>query len=146
LGRPNVTFDLERFVQAQAGVHDLALAELRAGRKTGHWMWFVFPQLTGLGSSPMSQRYAIGSLDEARAYLGDPVLGPRLRACTAAVLAQDDRTAEAIFGGVDAMKLRSSMTLFHRAAPEEPVFRHVLDQFFEGAPDPLTDSLLGRGS
>ena len=135
--------ELQRFVDAQAGgVHERALAELTAGRKSGHWMWFVFPQLTGLGRSGMSQRFAIGSLDEARAYLAHPILGERLRACAAAVLAADAPTAEAVMGGIDAVKLRSSMTLFHRAAPDEPVFRQVLDKYFDGVPDAATDERL----
>jgi len=140
-----LTFDLERFVQAQAGVHEVALAELRAGRKTSHWMWFVFPQLSGLGRSAMAHRYAIRSLEEARAYLEHPVLGPRLRACASALLAHADLTADAILGSVDAMKLRSSMTLFHRAAPSEGVFKGVLDRFYGGLPDPQTDALLAGG-
>jgi uncharacterized protein (DUF1810 family) len=134
---------LGRFVAAQQGLHDAVLRELRSGRKTGHWMWFVFPQLAGLGRSETSRFYAIASLDEARAYLADPVLGPHLRQCAAAVLAVDGRTAEEIFGGIDALKLRSSMTLFHRAAPEEALFRSVLERFFAGRPDPATDRLLG---
>jgi len=135
--------DLERFVEAQEGVYEYALDELRRGRKTRHWMWYVFPQLAGLGHSAMSQRYAIGSLDEARAYLAHPVLGARLREC-AAVVAAAPPGAEAIFGGIDAVKLRSSMTLFARADPDEPVFQAVLDRHFAGAADPRTDELLGR--
>ena len=123
-------------------MYEHALAELRRGRKTGHWMWFVFPQVAGLGFSAMSQRYAIGSLAEARAYLSDQVLGARLRESAAAVLAVDGRSAEEIFGGIDAIKLRSSMTLFHRADPSEPVFRAVLDKYFAGEPDPATDERL----
>jgi uncharacterized protein (DUF1810 family) len=137
-------FRLERFVTAQQGVYDDVVAELRTGRKTSHWMWFVFPQVEGLGRSWMSQQYAIGSLAEAQAYLAHPVLGARLRECTSLVLAQRDRTAEQIFGGIDAVKLRSSMTLFHRAAPDEPAFRDVIDRFFEGRPDDATDSILGE--
>ena len=132
------------FVAAQAGVYDQAVAELRRGRKTGHWMWFVFPQLAGLGRSATSQRYAIGSLDEARAYLAHPVLGPRLRECAAIVAATEGRTATDIFGDINATKLRSSMTLFHRADPDEPAFRAVVDRFFGGRPDPRTDELLPR--
>jgi len=135
-------FDLDRFVAAQEGSYPGALAELRAGRKTGHWMWFVFPQLAGLGRSALSLHYAIGSLDEARAYAGHPVLGPRLRECAAAVLETSGRSAEDILGGIDAIKLRSSMTLFHRAVPDEPVFRTVLERFYGGRPDPATDALL----
>jgi len=137
-----MSHDLDRFMTAQAGVYDGALAELRRGRKTGHWIWFIFPQVTGLGSSEMSRWYAIGSLGEARAYLAHPVLGPRLLACTAAILGVPGRSAIAIMGSVDAMKLRSSMTLFHRAAPDEPLFRRVLDRYFDGVADPWTDQRL----
>jgi uncharacterized protein (DUF1810 family) len=131
---------LARFVAAQdaGGTYAAALAELRAGRKRSHWMWFVFPQVAGLGRSGMAQRYAIGSLDEARAYLAHPVLGPRLHECAQALLALPTTSAEAVLGGVDAMKLRSSMTLFALAAPEEPVFRQVLERFFGGEEDPET--------
>jgi uncharacterized protein (DUF1810 family) len=138
------TADLERFVAAQADRHDAILRELRGGRKTGHWMWFVFPQLAGLGRSDTARFYAIGSLEEARAYLGHPVLGPRLRECAAALLGVRGRTADEILGAVDARKLRSSMTLFHRAGPEEPVFREVLERYFDGSADDLTDGLLSR--
>ncbi len=131
--------DLERFVTAQEGVFPGVVAELRAGRKTGHWMWFVFPQVAGLGMSEMSRFYAITSLDEARAYLDHPVLGVRLRECASLVLGTAGRSAEEIFGGIDATKLRSSMTLFHRAAPDEPVFSAVLDRYFQGVADPATD-------
>jgi uncharacterized protein (DUF1810 family) len=134
--------DLERFVTAQEPVYAQVLAELRQGRKTSHWMWFIFPQITGLGQSPMSVTFAIQSIDEARAYLAHPSLGPRLRECANAVLAVKDRTAEKVFGPIDAKKLRSSMTLFHRAAPGEPLFRQVLDAWFRGMPDDKTDVLL----
>jgi uncharacterized protein (DUF1810 family) len=132
--------DLERFVAAQdaGGTYDQALAELRAGRKTSHWMWFVFPQIAGLGRSGMAQRYAIASLDEARAYLAHPVLGPRLRESAAALLDHSGTNAEAILGAIDAMKLRSSMTLFARAAPDEPVFADVLERYFGGVADEET--------
>jgi uncharacterized protein (DUF1810 family) len=139
-----MAFDLDRFVRAQASVYPVALAELRAGRKQSHWMWFVFPQLAGLGRSEMSVRYAIGSLDEARAYLDHPVLGPRLRECASALLATEGRTAEQVLGAVDAMKLCSSMTLFSRAAPQEHVFGRVLDRFCSGRADAATDALLAR--
>ena len=135
---------LTRFRRAQdGGTYERALAELRAGRKTGHWIWFVFPQIAGLGQSPTSRLYAIASLDEARAYLSDPVLGPRLHACARALLAHAGRSAEDILGGIDALKLRSSMTLFRRAAPEDPVFDEVLRAFFGGVADEATDRLLG---
>ena len=126
------------------GAYDGVLLELRRGRKTGHWMWFIFPQVAGLGSSRMSRYYAIVSLDEARAYLAHPVLGARLRECAELVLAIEGRTAEQVFGGIDALKLRSSMTLFHRAALDEAVFSQVLDGFYGGVTDPATDRLLAR--
>lgn len=137
-------FELDRFVTAQdaGGGYRTALAELRQGRKRSHWIWFVFPQLAGLGHSPMAQRYAIGSLAEARAYLADPVLGPRLIEVSSVLLALDAGSAEQILGTIDAVKLRSSMTLFHRAEPDQPVFSAVLERYFESAPDPLTDRLL----
>ena len=138
-----MAFDLGRFRDAQDGVYDGVLKELRHGQKTGHWIWFVFPQIAGLGSSSLSRLYSIASLDEARAYLADPILGARLRECAAIVLATNGRTADEIFGSLDAMKLRSCMTLFHRAAPDEPVFAQVLDHYFDGAPDAATDALLG---
>ncbi len=133
--------DLQRFLDAQdrAGTYEQALAELRAGRKTSHWMWFVFPQLAGLGSSAMARTYAIGSPAEARAYLRHPVLGPRLLECTRALLRHTNRSAREILGETDAVKLRSSMTLFARVDPEEPLFRQVLDRFYDGAGDPKTE-------
>ena len=129
---------LERFVKAQAPVYSAALEELRDGRKRSHWMWFVFPQLAGLGSSPMAQRYAIRSLAEARAYASHPVLGPRLVECTQLVNGVGGRSAHDIFGSPDDLKFRSSMTLFARAAPEEPAFRAALERYFGGAEDPRT--------
>ena len=127
-------FHLDRFVDAQdaGGVHDQALAELRAGRKTSHWMWFVFPQIAGLGRSPTAQHFAISGADEARAYLAHPVLRPRLVEAATVLLDQPARDAVAVLGPIDAQKLRSSMTLFARAAPDEPVFGRVLDEFFGG--------------
>jgi uncharacterized protein (DUF1810 family) len=137
-------YDLQRFVTAQdaGGTYDRAVAELRGGRKASHWMWFVFPQIAGLGRSPTARAYAISSLAEARQYLAHPVLGPRLRESAAIVAGLSGRTAEQIFGGIDAQKLRSSMTLFMRAAPAEPVFRQVLDQYFGGIADAATDERL----
>ncbi len=134
-------YDLRRFVAAQdaGGTYEHAIAELRAGRKTSHWMWFVFPQIAGLGYSPASRTYAITSLAEARAYLAHPVLGPRLAECAVILAGLPDRTAEQIFGEVDALKLCSSMTLFMHAAPGEPVFRQVLDRYFGGIPDSATE-------
>ena len=136
--------DLERFVAAQdeRSTYASALAELRAGRKAGHWMWFVFPQLAGLGRSEMSRRYAISSLEEARAYLAHPILGKRLEECARVLGGLEGRTAVEVLGPVDAMKLRSSMTLFARAAPENALFREVLDRYFEGVADDATDALL----
>ena len=139
-----MAYDLDRFAVAQERVYAGALGELRRGRKTGHWIWFIFPQIAGLGYSDMSRRYAIASLDEARAYLADPLLGARLRECAAALLGTTRLTAEDILGATDAMKVRSSMTLFHRAAPEEALFAQVLDRFYGGAPDAATDARLGE--
>jgi uncharacterized protein (DUF1810 family) len=130
--------DLERFVAAQQDSFERALAELKAGEKRSHWMWFVFPQVAGLGSSGMAQRYAIADLAEARAYLAHPVLGPRLVACAQALLGVEGRTAERILGYPDDLKLRSSMTLFARAADDPEVFRAVLDRYYDGEDDPAT--------
>ena len=135
--------DLDRFLAAQQGVYDGVLDELRRGRKTGHWIWFIFPQLVGLGRSETSRYYAISSLEEARDYVAHPVLGARLRECAGLVLSSGAPTAVEIFGSTDALKLRSSMTLFHRAAPDEPVFAEVLDRYYGGIPDEATDALLG---
>jgi uncharacterized protein (DUF1810 family) len=133
---------LDRFVEAQdsSGTYDRALAELRAGRKRGHWMWFVFPQIAGLGSSPTARHYAIADLDEARRYLAHPVLGPRLRECAQAVAGLDSADAVDVLGSIDALKLRSSVTLFALADPDEPVFRAVLDKYYGGALDESTTS------
>lgn len=137
-------FDLARFEAAQAPVIETALGELRAGRKRTHWMWFVFPQARGLGTSPMAERYGIASLAEARAYLEHPVLGPRLVACTEAVLAHRGLSLHAIFGSPDDMKFRSSMTLFARAArDDDSVFEQALDHFCEGRRCARTMELLG---
>jgi uncharacterized protein (DUF1810 family) len=138
-----MTFDLARFVEAQAGFYPGILEELRRGRKDNHWIWFIFPQIAGLGRSWISQHYSIASLDEARAYIADPVLGERLRECAAVVLGTKGRTANEIFGELDALKVRSCMTLFVRAAPDEPLFQQVLDHYYEGIPDAATDALLG---
>ena len=133
--------DLQRFVGAQAGVIDAVRKELRTGRKRSHWMWFVFPQLRGLGMSSTAQFYGIASLDEARAYLGHPVLGPRLRECCALMLAVPGRSAHEILGSPDDLKFRSCLTLFSLAAPEEAVFRQGLERFYAGEPDPRTVAL-----
>src|ERR1700759_1188234 len=134
---------LEKFVEAQdaAGTYDQALAELRRGRKTSHWMWFVFPQVAGLGRSPTAQHYALSGLDEARAYLEHPVLGARLRDCCAALLSVAGSSAEQVLGAIDAIKLRSSMTLFLRAEPSEQVFADVLERFYDGVADEATDQV-----
>ena len=138
-------YELERFTRAQAPVIDQVSAELRAGCKRSHWMWFVFPQLAGLGRSAMAQQYAIGSLAEARAYLGHPLLGGRLRECCALTLAVQGRSALEVFGAPDDVKFRSSLTLFAAAAPGEALFQQCLDQYFAGAPDPATLALIARG-
>jgi uncharacterized protein (DUF1810 family) len=137
-------FDLDRFVAAQDGVHERAVAELAAGRKRSHWMWFVLPQIAGLGRSATAQQYAVTGLDEARAYLAHPVLGPRLLEVTATVLGAPAPSAEALFGGIDAVKARSSMTLFARATDDPAPFVAVLDRWFGGTEDPETLRLLGR--
>ena len=129
--------NLERFVEAQAPVYDRALAELKAGRKQSHWMWFVFPQIAGLGRSPMAQHYAIQTLAEARTYLAHPLLGMRLRECTRAVLDVEGKTAHEIFGSPDDLKFCSSMTLFDLAAPDD-IFRTALEKYFSGEEDALT--------
>jgi uncharacterized protein (DUF1810 family) len=131
-------FDLERFVQAQAPVYAAVLGELRAGRKRSHWMWFIFPQIAGLGHSEMARRYAIASGDEAAAYLAHPLLGARLRECASIVLACEDLSAEEIFGHPDELKFRSSMTLFADVAPDEAVFQSCIDKYFDGEPDGAT--------
>ncbi len=131
-------FDLQRFVDAQTPVYDRVLLELREGRKRAHWMWFIFPQIAGLGSSPMAQRYAIASRAEAAAYLAHPVLGSRLRECTRLVAATEGRSIHDILGSPDDMKFYSSMTLFAEAAPADAAFRAALDKYFGGEPDPAT--------
>ncbi len=135
-------FGLERFVSAQdrGGTYPAAVSELRAGRKTGHWMWFVFPQIAGLGHSPTARTYAISSLAEARSYLGHGVLGARLLECCQILLDLERRPPEDIFGATDAMKLRSSMTLFAQAAPDNPIFGQVLERYFDGIPDDATEA------
>jgi uncharacterized protein (DUF1810 family) len=134
--------DLQRFIDAQEPVYARVCDELRAGLKSSHWMWFVFPQLKGLGRSATAEHFGISSAGEAVAYLQHPVLGARLRECARLVLAVQGRSAEQIFGAVDALKLRSSMTLFAEVAPDDPLFRQVLDQYYGGLPDPRTVDLL----
>jgi uncharacterized protein (DUF1810 family) len=138
-------YELERFVSAQnrADTFKTAVGELRAGRKRSHWMWFVFPQIAGLGHSPMSQTYAISSLEEARAYLAHDVLGARLVECARILAGLEGLTAQDIFGGIDALKLRSSMTLFAYADSANPIFGQVLEAYFGGIPDEATERLLG---
>jgi uncharacterized protein (DUF1810 family) len=136
-------FNLNRFVRAQEPVIGQVLHELRAGRKDSHWMWFVFPQIRGLGSSSMAQRYAIASREEARAYHEHAVLGARLRQCTQLVLAIERRGAEQIFGYPDDLKFRSCMTLFAHAVPEEPMYREALRRYFAGRPDPRSLEMPG---
>jgi len=137
-------YDLQRFVAAQDEVYTTVLGELRAGEKRGHWMWYIFPQITGLGQSAMTKKYAITSQDEAKAYLGHPVLGPRLRECTEIVLNVDGRSAEQIFHYPDNLKFRSSMTLFSEAAAENSIFHEALGKYFEGRPDQSTLDILRR--
>jgi len=134
--------DLQRFVEAQDRVWPEVVAELGRGRKTSHWIWFVFPQLKGLGRSPTARHYGIASADEARAYWRHPVLGPRLKTCTGLVLAVRGRSALEIFGTPDDLKFCSSMTLFERVAPDEPAFAQALDRYFGGRRDPRTLELL----
>ena len=138
--------DLDRFVLAQADDYDRALAEIRAGQKRSHWMWYVFPQLEGLGSSAMARRYAIRSRAEAEAYLGHPVLGPRLRECAEAALGVDGPSAHEIFGSPDDAKLRSSATLFAAVSPAGSAFHRLLDRYFDGVPDPRTTELLASAA
>ena len=139
-------FDLARFVRAQEGSYAQALAEVRRGRKANHWMWFVFPQLAGLGSSPTAQHYAISGLDEARAYLAHPVLGPRLHEIAGAAAELTGRTAREVFGSPDDLKLRSSLTLFDAAAPDQPVFSRALHVLCGGLRDSRTLELLKSGA
>ena len=135
-------FDLERFVQAQQAVYAAVCAELRVGAKRSHWMWFIFPQLRGLGSSPSAQHYGLASLAEARAYLDHPVLGARLRECTRRLLVLEGRSAAEIFGYPDDLKLRSCLTLFERASPQEQLFSEALRKYCRGKPDLRTLELL----
>lgn len=131
-------YNLDRFVQAQSAVFEQVLEELRSGVKTGHWMWFIFPQIKGLGRSPISIEFAISSRDEARAYLQHPVLGPRLKECTRLVLLVEGRAVDDIFGSPDDLKFRSSMTLFAQISPDDDIFLRALQKYFGGVPDRLT--------
>lgn len=135
---PSDPFDLSRFVAAQAGIYEQALAELQQGKKRSHWMWFIFPQIAGLGTSSTARFYALSGGDEARAYLAHPVLGPRLTACSAALLPHTGRTAAEIFGSPDDLKLRSSLTLFAAVSDTGSLFSRLLTQYYDGQPDPAT--------
>lgn len=139
----NDPYNLQRFVEAQESVYETARAELSAGSKRGHWIWFIFPQLTGLGMSAMSQAFGISSLDEARAYLNHPILGARLRECTQLVLNVQGRSVDQIFGYPDNLKFRSSMTLFAKSARDNQIFTDALGKYFGGEGDPLTIERLG---
>lgn len=136
--------ELERFVAAQSQVYDAVVAELSAGRKTSHWMWFIFPQVAGLGTSNFATLYAITSRREAASYAAHPVVGARLRECAHLILGVPGLSAVDIFGHLDARKLHSSMTLFAEAVPQEPAFAGVLDRFFGGVPDPATVKILAQ--
>jgi uncharacterized protein (DUF1810 family) len=148
-GRGADPFDLDRFVRAQTGVHERAVAELRGGRKYGHWMWFVFPQLEGLGSSATARRYALSGADEARAYLAHPVLGPRLREAAEAALhagqVEPALTVRRLMGTPDDLKLRSSATLFAAVAEDPAPFQALLDRYYDGEDDPRTEAMLEGG-
>jgi uncharacterized protein (DUF1810 family) len=143
-GRANDPHNLSRFVQAQEGDYERALAEIRSGRKRSHWMWYIFPQFDGLGFSSTSRHYAIKSIAEAKAYLSHPVLGPRLSACAEAALGVEGESANEMFGSPDDMKLRSCATLFAQVSPAGSVFHRLLDKYFSGEPDEKTLQLLGR--
>lgn len=134
--------NLKRFLEAQNPLYSRVKAELRSGQKTGHWMWFIFPQLRGLGRSPMANEYGISSREEALAYLQHPILGERLRECTRLVHSVEGRSVNEIFGYPDDLKFRSSMTLFANVSPQDQIFKHALEKFFEGEPDRLTLQLL----
>jgi uncharacterized protein (DUF1810 family) len=140
----NDPFGLDRFVEAQASTYDTAIGELRSGRKSSHWIWYILPQLRGLGTSQMSMRYGLQSLAEARAYLAHPVLGPRLRECVRTLNALPGNDAVAVLGGIDAVKLRSCLTVFAEASQDEALFREALDKYFHAQPDAASLSLLGR--
>lgn len=142
----SAAYNLHRFLTAQAHTYDTVLAELRAGRKASHWIWFIFPQIAGLGHSGMAQKFAIGSLDEAEAYLQHPVLGQRLRECTQLVLDMNGRSAEEIFGYPDHLKFRSCMTLFLTAATDNALFKSALFKYFNGKPDQSTLDILAQQS
>jgi uncharacterized protein (DUF1810 family) len=137
-------YDLNRFISAQAGVYDRALAELLGGQKRSHWMWYIFPQIEGLGHSPTTQHYSLKNLEEARQYLAHPVLGPRLKECAEAVLAVKGLSAEDIFGHPDDWKLQSSMTLFELVSGPQSVFSRVLEKYYQGKRDSRTLQIVGK--
>lgn len=141
----DVDYNLHRFIDAQNGVYEKALAELRAGRKTSHWMWFIFPQISGLGTSLMAEKYAIRSAEEAAAYLADPILSSRLLRCVEAILSVKGRTAHEILGSPDDLKLRSSMTLFAAISDHDSPFHRVIERFYEGKFDGRTMAILSAG-
>ena len=138
------TYDLQRFIEAQDPIYEAVLEEIRSGLKTGHWMWFVFPQIRGLGFSSMARRFAIMSVEEARAYVEDPILGARLRECTHVLNELEGRTLGQIFGQPDDLKLRSSMTLFANVAQDDQIFQTALEKYCDGKQDPLTLGILGQ--
>ncbi|MBB3594220.1 uncharacterized protein (DUF1810 family) [Rhizobium sp. BK529] len=142
----DVDYDLHRFIEAQNGIYEQALSELKAGRKRSHWMWFVFPQIAGLGTSSMAEKYAIRSAEEASAYLSDPILGSRLLRCVEAILSVIDRSAHDIMGSPDDLKLRSSMTLFAAVSDHGSPFHKVIDHFYHGKFDERTISILSAGN
>lgn len=144
-GKRSDLFNLQRFIDAQAGVYEQALKEIEAGKKESHWMWFIYPQMYGLGESLESRKYGIRSLEEAQAYLADPILGQRLEEITSKLLDVKDKTAFEIFGRTDTTKLRSSMTLFEMVSPPDSVFAKVLEKYFAGIRDPETIKLARRG-
>ena len=142
----DVDYDLHRFIEAQNGIYEQALAELKAGRKRSHWMWFIFPQIAGLGTSSMAEKYAIRSAEEASAYLADPILGSRLLRCVEAILFLDDRSAHDIMGSPDDVKLRSSMTLFAAVSDHGSPFHKAIERFYDGKFDERTISILSAGN
>ena len=142
----DVDYDLHRFIEAQNGIYEQALAELKAGRKRSHWMWFIFPQIAGLGTSSMAEKYAIRSVEEATAYLSDPILGSRLLRCVQAILSVRDRSAHDIMGSPDDLKLRSSMTLFAAVSDHGSPFHKAIDHFYDGKFDERTISILSAGN
>jgi uncharacterized protein (DUF1810 family) len=142
----DVHYELDRFIDAQNSVYEDALSELMAGRKKSHWMWFIFPQIAGLGTSPMTKKYAIRSAEEALAYLDDPILGSRLMRCVEAVLSNGKRSAHEMFGSPDDLKLQSSMTMFAAVSDHGSLFHHVIEQFYDGIFDQRTIQLLDAGN